>query len=180
MRRAFVVALFFVVAVPYVALAQGFDWRRVSPPGFNFSALFPGNPSEGPPADYKGPDGSVRLTSRVFQFKGGDYFCAVSLRDYSVTVDPDSELTADRDILLKTTGSTLLTSERGVFINGSDKLPELTFTFEMPEVNYRGKSIVVVKANRVYTLSFVFDKTQNYDAEMERFLGSFEILSTTQ
>ncbi len=174
MKRAAVVASFFLLAISQMALAQSLDWRRVSPAGTDYSVLFPANPTENPPDADKGPDGSVRSTTRVAQFSGNGIFCGSSVADYNFTFDPNAELDADRESFLKSVHGTLGTSQRGEFTNGSDKLPELTFDFQAPEMGYRGKAIVVVKGNSAYMLVFLFSKDHDYTAEMERFLSSLE------
>ena len=175
MRRAACIALYFLVAVPGFASAQNFDWRTISPAGLNFTAEFPGDPTQKPPTTDNGKDGTLYSTSHLIIFQAGGLYCGADVTDYTFKVDIEGELAADRDNFLKTAHGTLGTSQRGDFINGAEKLPELTFTFDLPDKGYHGKSIVVLKGNRVYMLMAMSSNDSQYSGAVDRFLGSLVI-----
>jgi len=177
MKRTVLSAFLLVLAFPLIAAPQTEEWSRFSPSGLNFSALFPGTPVEEPQSVDKRSDGSVDSTTYLYYFQGGGFYCGVGVSDYTFTVNVENELTANRDNFLKSVDGTLLTSQRGEFINGSEKLPELTFTFEIPKIDYRGKSIVIIRGNRTYMALAAISKDAPDNAFIERFLDSFKFTS---
>jgi hypothetical protein len=142
--------------------------------------LFPGNPTVHPPDVDKRQDGSVKSTTRLVDFMGNGFYCGSATTDYNFAVDANAELQADQDNFLKSIHGTLGTSERGEFLSGSEKLPELIFTVDVPQEGWQGKAIVLIKGNRAYMLVSLFRKGLDYTAEMGRFLDSLEIESATR
>jgi len=98
----------------------------------------------------------------------------VGISDYNYKPDVESELLANQTNFIKAVEGTLATSRRTEFANPPEKLPALTFTFDMPP-NHTGKSIVILRGSRVYQLIFTYRKSADYSAAMQRFLSSFEI-----
>ncbi len=132
MKRAVALSFLLVLVFPLTSWSQTAAWTPFSPPGLNFSAQFPGTPTAQPPSYDKAPDGSVRSTTYVFVSREGDLVCGISVSLYTFATTADDELNADQVNFLKGVNGTLLTSQRGVFTQGSDKYQDLTFTFEMP------------------------------------------------
>lgn len=180
MKRAVMVALFSLLAIPQAVLAQNLDWHSYSPSNFDFSVLVLGDPTVGQPEIDKGQDGTVRSTTSLFTFNSNGIFGAVGISEYNFTFDPAGDLKAEQDNFLKSAHATLLYSQAAEFLNGNQKLPELLFDFDGGEQSRRGRCMVVIKGNRAYMLLFMFEKGQDYTAEMGRFFGSFTFTSATK
>ena len=118
--------------------------------------------------------GVITGTTSLFKARGEDYFCMVGISDYNIKPDVEKELLLNQTNFIEAIKGTLGTSRRNEFVNAPEKLPALTFTFEMPP-NHTGKSIVVLKGSRVYELVFTYRKNMDYTAAMQKFLNSFEI-----
>lgn len=182
MKRGFAVAVLLVVAFPLTSMSQTGTWTTFSPPGLNFSAQFPSTPTSDPPEVDKAPDGSVRSTTYVFISSDAGFVSGISVSLYTFTASADDELTADQTNFLKGVNGTLLTSQRGVFTQGTEKYQELTFTFEMPDSNMRGKSIVIVAYNggvmHTYMAMAMLSKAATDTSSIDRFLNSFTFTGT--
>jgi hypothetical protein len=137
-----------------------------------FSVSFCGPPSANPPTVEQ--KGEKKGTVRLFTARGEDYFCMVGISDYNFKPDVEEELLLNQTNFMKAVDGKLLTSRRTEFANPPEKLPALTFTFDMPP-NHTGKSIVILKGSRVYQLLFTYRKTTDYSAALQKFLSSFEI-----
>lgn len=173
-RSLFASLVLLLIGFPQ-ALAQTLEWNRFSPSEFDFSVLFPGTPTKAQPEVDKRPDGSVQSTTYLFECVKAGLYSGFAVTDYNFTVDPEGEMSADRDNLVKGVKGTLVTSRRSEFVIGNDRFPELIFTMEVPSLNYVGKSIVVVKGDRAYMAVFLFERNRQYTTEMEKFLDSIEI-----
>ena len=154
------------------ALAQTVQWTPFSSKEFKFSASFCGAPKTDPTTtDQKG---DIKATLNLVKAVGDGYFCMVALADYNINPDVEAELLLNQTNFIKAVEGTLLTSRRTEFLNPPEKLPALTFTFDMPP-NYTGKSIVILRGNRVYQILFDYRKTADYSAALQKFLSSFAI-----
>jgi hypothetical protein len=134
--------------------------------------LFCGAPSADPPTVDR--QGEKMGTVRLFKAVGEGYFCMVGISDYNFTPDVEAELLLNQTNFIKAVTGTLGTSRRSDFANAPEKLPALTFTFDMPP-NHTGKSIVILKGRRVYQLCFTYRKSTDYSAAVQKFLSSFAI-----
>jgi hypothetical protein len=154
------------------ALAQTVQWTPFSSKEFKFSASFCGAPSTDPSTtDQKG---EMKATLNLVKAVGDGYFCMVAIADYNLKPDVEAELLMNQTNFIKAVEGTLLTSRRTEFVNPPEKLPSLTFTFNMPP-NLTGKSIVILKDRRVYQLLFDYRKTTDLSAAQQKFLSSFAI-----
>jgi hypothetical protein len=182
MKRAVAIASLLVLAFPLTSISQTTAWVPFSPPGLNFSALFPSTPNASPPSIDKSSDGSVKSTTYLFMSTGGGVVCGVAVSLYTATSDVDAELTANQTNFLKGANATLLTSQRGEFVRGSQKLPDLTFTYEMPQSNYRGTAIVIVAVDgtvmHTYMALAMLPKDTSDTSPIDKFLNSFVFTST--
>jgi len=133
---------------------------------------FCGAPTADPPVTEK--KGVITGTTRLFKAVGENYFCMVGISDYNIKPDVEKELLLNQTNFIEAIKGTLGTRRRNEFVNAPEKLPALTFTFEMPP-NHTGKSIVVLRGSRVYELVFTYRKNMDYTAAMQKFLNSFEI-----
>ena len=113
-------------------------------------------------------------TTWLFKVIGEGYFCMVGVSQYDFKPDVEEELLLNQTNFIQAVKGTLGTSRRTQFVNAPEKLPALTFTFEMPP-DYAGKSTVILKGSRVYETVFAYRKTIDYTAAMEKFLSSLEI-----
>jgi hypothetical protein len=154
-------------------VAQAVQWTPyTSSKEFQFSVSFCGAPSANPPTVEQ--KGARTGTVRLFTARGENYFCMVGISDYNFKPDVEEELLLNQMNFIKAVNGTVGTSRRTAFEKAPAALPALTFTFEMPP-NHTGKSIVILRASRVYQLVFTYRKTADYSAALQRFLGSFEI-----
>jgi hypothetical protein len=133
---------------------------------------FCGAPAADPPVTET--KGVITGTTRLFKARAENYFCMVGISDYNIKPDVEKELLLNQTNFIEAVKGTLGTSRRNEFLNAPEKLPALTFTFEMPP-NHAGKSIVILKGSRVYQLVFTYRKTTDYTATQQKFLSSFEI-----
>lgn len=182
MKRAVAIAFLLVLAFPLTSMSQTGTWTTFSPPGLNFSAQFPSTPTSDPPSVDKAADGSVNSTTYVFISRDTSLICGISVSLYTFTSSADAELSADQANFLKGVNGTLLTSQRGVFTQGSQKYQELTFTFDMPQSNLRGKSNVIVvmdgNAMHTYMTMAMLPKDATDTSAIDRFLNSFVFTAT--
>lgn len=182
MKRAVALSFLLVLAFPLASWSQTAAWTTFSPPGLNFSAQFPVAPTAQPPSYDKAPDGSIRSTTYLFMSSDAGFTCGIAVSLYSFTSDVEAELTADENNFLKGANATLLTSQRGVFTQGTEKLQELTFTFDMPQAGYRGKSNVVVAFDgntmHTYMTMAMLPRTATDTSAIDKFLNSFVFTST--
>jgi hypothetical protein len=160
------------VATLIPALAQTVPWSPYTSKPFQFAVSFCGEPSEDPPVTET--KGAITGTTRLFKARAENYFCMVGISDYNIKPNVEKELLLNQNNFIEAIKGTLGTSRRHEFGNAPEKLPALTFTFEMPP-DYTGKSIVVLNGSRVYELIFAYRKTADYNPAMQKFLSSFEI-----
>ena len=153
-------------------LAQNVAWSPFSSKPFQFAVTFCGEPSEDPPVTET--RGAITGTTRLFKARGENYFCMVGISDYNVKPDVEKELLLNQTNFVEAVKGTLGTSRRHEFVNAPERLPALTFTFEMPP-NHTGKSIVILRGSRVYELVFAYRRTVDYTTAVQKFLSSFEI-----
>jgi hypothetical protein len=154
------------------AFPQAVQWTPFSSKEAQFSVSFCGTPTADPPTVEK--KGNITGTVRLFRAGGETYFCMVGYSEYNIVPAVEQELLLNQTNFIKAVNGTVGTSRRTEFVNGSYRLPALTFTFEMPP-NHTGKSIVILKGSRVYQLIFTHLKTMDYAAVQQKFLSSFEI-----
>lgn len=182
MRRAAAVAVLFLLAFPLPSRPQTAAWTTFSPPGLNFSALFPSTPTSDPPSIDKAANGSVNSTTYVFISRDTDLICGVSVSLYTFATSADAELSADEANFLKGVNGTLLTSQRGVFTQGSEKYQQLTFTFDMSQSNLRGRANVIVVFNgtamHTYMTMAMLPKNATDTSSIDKFLNSFVFTAT--
>ncbi len=171
-RRLYMTLVVFFAATLAPALAQTVQWTPFSSKEFHFSVSFCGVPSTDPPTVEQ--KGDRRGTTNLFKARGDDYFCMIGISDYNFKPDVEEELLLNQTNFIKAVTGTLGTSRRNEFVRAPEKLPALTFTFEMPP-NHAGKSIVILNGSRVYELVFAYRKTTDYTAAMQKFLSTFEI-----
>ena len=100
--------------------------------------------------------------------------CFVALAEYNMAPTVEKELELNKTNFINAIKGTVGTSNRMDFMNRGEKLPALTFTYEMPP-NLIGKAIVIIKGKRVYMLVFQYRKTKDYAAAVQKFLSSFQI-----
>jgi len=171
-RRLFTTFVISFATALSPALAQTVQWTPFSSEELQFSVSFCGAPSANPPTLDKRDDRTT--TTRVYIARGEDYLCFVAIAEYNFTPDAEAELLLNQTNFINSVNGTLGTSRLTEFVNAPEKLPALTFTFEMPP-NRVGTSIVIVKGTRVYELVFTSPKNINYTAALQKFLSSFEI-----
>ena len=94
----------------------------------------------------------------------------VGISDYNIKPDVEKELLLNQTNFVEAVKGTLGTSRRHEFVNAPEKLPALTFTFDMPP-NHTGNSIVILRGSRVYELVFTYRKTLDYTAAVQKFLS---------
>lgn len=175
MKRPLFAALALVwVCVP-VASAQSLDWKMFNSTELGFSVRFPGTPTSNPPDVEKQSDGSVKSKSWIFQLQAPNLICLAGVTEYTFSFNADDELAADQTNFLKAIDGKLVTSRRAEYISGSNKLPELIFTFEFPKLDYIGRANVIVQGNRTYMTVFAFAKGTEYSTAMDTFLDSLEL-----
>ena len=160
-----------VTAVP-AALAQDADWTPFSSREFQFSVSFCSAPSKDPASvDTKG---DLTATLNLFKAITDNYMCLVALADYNRKPDVELELKLNETNFINAIKGTLGTSRRTEFVSRGEKLPALTFTYEM-DPDFIGKAIVIIKGARVYMLVFAYHKNKDYTASVGKFLNSFQI-----
>jgi hypothetical protein len=164
-------AVSFAAAAPAV-LAQSVSWTPFNSREFQFSVSFCGDPTRDPAStDSKG---DVTATLNLFKAVSNDYMCFVALADYNITPGVEQELKLNQTNFINAIKGTLGTSRRMDFMNRGEKLPALTFTYEM-DPGLVGKAIVILRGKRVFMLVFQYNKNQDYAAAVQKFLDSFRI-----
>ncbi len=175
MKRAFVTGLILAWIGGSLAWAQSLDWKDFKSTEFSFSAVFPGEPSIDPPAITKKSDGSVSSTSTIFKCTSTGLFSMVGVTDYTFSFNVDDEFIADQTNFLKAIEGKLVSSRRAEYVSGKTKLPELTFTFEFPKMDYIGRAIVIGQGKRIYMAVFAYKRGMEYSTAMDKFLDSLEL-----
>jgi hypothetical protein len=164
-------AVSFAAAAP-PAFAQNVDWTPFASREFRFSVSFCGAPTKDEPStDSKG---EITATLNLFKAVSENYMCFVALADYNITPDAEQELKLNQTNFINAIKGTLGTSRRMDFMNRGEKLPALTFTYEMAP-NLVGKAIVILRGKRVFMLVFQYNRDQDYAAAVQKFLDSFRI-----
>jgi len=179
MKKASLAYLILIWTGVSLASAQTLDWKPFNSTELGFSMRFPGPPETLPPQVSKDTDGTVLVTTRMFLVKLPDLLCVTGVTNYTLNFNLDTELAADQTNFLKAIGANLVTGRRTEYISGSTRLPELIFTFEIPQTGFIGKAIVVVQEKRVYMAAFEFNKNTPYSTAMETFLDSLELTGTS-
>ncbi len=176
MKRLFHLILVTGLAWPMMMAAQTTQWTRYQPAGQDFSILFPGTPTVDPPSTENDSKGALQSTSYLYRINGNGYFYGAVLTVYTFTPSSiDGELAANQNNFIKAlSGSVLNSSTRGNFVNGSETLPDLTFTFDVPQTNQYGKSIVILKGNRVYMWVAMITKNTMDASLIDTFVNSFQ------
>src|SRR6266850_3531353 len=118
------------------AFPQTAQWTPFSSKEAQFSVSFCGAPTADPPTVDK--KGAITGTVRLFRAGGENYFCMVGYSEYNIMPAVEEELRLNQTNFIKAVNGTVGTSRRTEFVHGSNKLPALTFTFEMPP-NHTGK-----------------------------------------
>ena len=170
--KRFITLMVSLAASLLPALAQTVQWTPFSSKEFKFSVSFCGAPKTDPTTVEQ--KGDIKATLNLVKAAGDGYFCMVAIGDYNLKPDVEAELLLNQTNFIKAVEGTLLTSRRTEFVNPPEKLPALTFTFDMPP-NLTGKSIVILRGSRVYQLLFDYRKTTDYSAAMQKYLSSFAI-----
>jgi hypothetical protein len=164
-------ALLFLAGAP-AAPAQSVAWTAFNSREFQFSVSFCGSPTKDPAStDSKG---ALTATLNLFKAVSQDYMCFVALADYNLAPNVEQELKLNQTNFINAIKGTLGTSRRMDFMNHGEKVPALTFTYEMAP-DLVGKAIVILRGKRVYMLVFQYRKTKDYAAAVQKFLDSFQI-----
>ncbi len=177
MKRLFHLFLITCLALPLMLAAQTAQWTRFQPAGQDFSILFPGTPTADPPSVDHDSHGALQSTVYLFRINGNGYFYGVVKTVYAFTPSSvDGELAANQTNFIKAlSGSVLTGSTSGTFVNGSENLPDLTFTFDRPQTNQYGKSIVILKGNTVHMWVAIITKNTMDAGSIDTFMNSFQI-----
>ncbi len=160
------------VSFASAATAQNVTWTPFTSKAFQFSMSFCGAPNQDPASVEK--KGTITATLNLFKAVTENYMCFVALADYNIKPDVETELKLNQTNFINAIKGTLGTSRRTEFASGGQKLPALTFTFEMPP-DLIGKAIIILKGSRVYMLVFDYHKSKDYTAAVQKFLDSFQI-----
>jgi hypothetical protein len=172
-RLLTVLAVSFVAAAP-AAFTQSVDWTPFSSREFQFSVSFCGAPTKDEPSTDR--NGEITATLNLFKAVSENYMCFVALADYNIEPDVEQELKLNQTNFINAIKGTLGTSRRMDFMNRGEKIPALTFTYELAP-DLVGKAIVILRGKRVYMLVFQYRKTKDYAAAVQKFLDSFQILN---
>jgi hypothetical protein len=116
----------------------------------------------------------LTATLNLFKAVTENYMCFVALADYNMKPDVEKELKLNETNFINAIKGTLGTSRRTEFVSRGEKLPALTFTYEMAP-DFIGKAIVIIKGSRVYMLVFAYHKNKDYTSSVQKFLNSFQI-----
>ena len=171
-RRLLTALALSLAAVAPTALAQ--NWTPFSSREFQFSVSFCGAPTKDPPSTDR--KGVISATLNLFKAVSDDYMCFVALADYNIAPSVEKELELNQTNFINAIKGTLGTSRRMDFMNRGEKLPALTFTYEMAP-DLVGKAIVILRTKRVYMLVFQYHKNKDYAAAVQKFLNSFQIVN---
>jgi hypothetical protein len=169
-RKSLPLLLSIIFAVAAQAQTSTDGWNKFTSDAGKFSALFPGQPEEGAPAEKGIVLHTFRVVARprIYMVLYSDY------PDADLTLDTKTRLRAERDGFIKGAAEGKLIAEREFkFKRGSTELPALEFASEGDGINY--KSIVIIDGRRVYFVCAGGLKGSDSTSQIERFLGSFEL-----
>jgi len=172
-RLLTVLAVSFLAPAP-AAFAQNVSWTPFTSREFQFSVSFCGAPTKDPAStDSKG---AITATLNLFKAVSENYMCFIALADYNIEPAVEQELKLNQTNFINAIKGTLGTSRRMDFMNRGEKIPALTFTYEMSQ-GLVGKAIVILRGKRVYMLVFQYSKAKDYAGAVQKFLDSFQILN---
>lgn len=176
MKRSSVFYLLMFLTLPFALAAQSGEWARFQPAGQDFSILFPGSPTVDQPVIDNDSKGALQSTSYLYHVNGSGFYYGAVLTVYTYTPSSvDGELTANQNNFIKAvSGAVVTSSTRGTFVNGSETMPDLTFTFDLQRTNQYGKSIVILRGNRVYMWVAMITKNTTDASSIDTFVNSFQ------
>lgn len=172
-RRLTALAISFLAAAP-AAFAQNVSWTPFTSREFQFSVSFCGAPTKDEPSTDR--KGEITATLNLFKAVSEDHMCFIALADYNIKPAVEQELKLNQTNFIDAIKGRVGTSRRMDFMNRDERIPALTFTYEM-DPGLVGKAIVILRGKRVYMLVFQYGKTKDYTGAVQKFLDSFQILN---
>jgi hypothetical protein len=172
MKKIFALIFVFAASLPsFGSQAAAGEWIRFTSEVGRFSVLMPG---PGEPKDESETRTDPRFgayTTHLFLQKSDKGLFMAGWVDYAPTVklDVESELTANRDNFVKGVAAHV-TSEHPVKLGDS---PGTEFNAESEQATF--KSRIYVVGQRPYMIVAATLKGTNDDANVERFLASFQL-----
>ena len=143
---------------------------------FGFIVNFPHEPRE---ETHKGGDPkSNGYVSQVYSATEASVFYEVVITDYGpqVSINPETELLANRDAFVGLINAQLKSSRRITYDRMTDRLPALEFTAVTPQRKYRG--VIVVDRRRVYQVTAGAATSVDRTEMVNAFFDSFLLQST--
>ena len=161
------------------AQAASAEWVKLASPEGRFIIACPTPPSHKAWQEEDVSAGKPRIV-HVYQCGNAALSVVVAYADYpaGTRIDPDAELTANRDTFLKRVEATPVSSKPFLYQPGPAKtLPALDVEAKSAQRNYR--SFGIVDGDRVYQVAVGAPNDSNSAVKMQEVLRTFQLTGAT-